>query len=87
MKIVISSSAAVMWSLIHVLQLFRYILYINVNSPDIMSSLVNYLGIVVGDSGDSEKMLPDIVNQYLINSSDISSNFTLYTKFSDNGMM
>ena len=52
-----------------------------------MSSLVNYLGIVVGDSGDSEKMLPDIVNQYLINSSDISSNFTLYTKFSDNGMM
>ena len=28
-----------------------------------------------------------IVNQYLINSSDISSNFTLYRKFSDNGMM
>ena len=85
MKVVISSSAALMWSLIHVLQLFRYILFINVNSPDIMSSLVSYLAVVVGDSGDSESMLPDVINDYFLNSSDISSNFTLYTKFSDNG--
>jgi hypothetical protein len=31
LKTVISSSAALMWSLIHVLQVFRYILMININ--------------------------------------------------------
>ena len=85
LKVVISSSAAVMWSLIHVLQLFRYILYINVNTPNIMATLISYLAIVVGDTGDTEKYIPDIIDQYMINSSDILANFTLYKKFDDNG--
>ena len=85
LKAVISSSAAVMWSLIHVLQLFRYILFINVNTSDIMETLISYLAIVVGDTGDTENILPDIIAQYLVNVSDTSTNFTLYRKFSDNG--
>ena len=85
LKVVISSSAAVMWSLIHVLQLFRYILFINVNTPNIMATLISYLAIVVGDTGDSEKYVPNIIDQYMINSSDILANFTLYKKFDDNG--
>ena len=85
LKVVISSSASIMWSLIHVLQLFRYILYINVGSSSIMSTLISYLAIVVGDIGDYESYLPDVLNEYLLNSTVISKDQILYQSFIDNG--
>lgn len=85
LKLIISSSVAVMWSLIHVLQLFRYILFINIQTPDIMENLISYLGVVIGDIEDVESIMPDLLNIYAINSSEIVKNVTLYAKFSDNG--
>ena len=50
-----------------------------------MSTLVSYLAIVVGDIGDYESYLPDVFNEYLLNSTVISTNQILYQSFINNG--
>ena len=85
LKIAIKSSAATMWSLIHVLQIFRYILLINITMPSIISVLIKYLGVVVGDIDEVQNMVPDIFNTYIVNSTELNQNVTIYPKFSDNG--
>lgn len=85
LKVVISSSAALMWSLIHVLQAFRYILLINIKMPKMTEILMKYLAVVVGDVDEMEEMIPDIFNTYIIDSDSLNVNVTLYTKFEENG--
>ena len=50
-----------------------------------MSTLISYLAIVVGDIGDVESYLPDVFNEYLLNSTMISTNQILYQSFINNG--
>ena len=50
-----------------------------------MSTLISYLAIVVGDIGDYESYLPDVLNEYLLNSTVISKDQILYQSFIDNG--
>ena len=85
LKLVISSSAALMWSLIHVLQVFRYILMININMPVMTVILMQYLAVVVGEVDEIEELMPDLVGSYLIKEEDLTYNVTLYTKFEENG--
>jgi hypothetical protein len=87
LKLVISSSAATMWSLIHVLQVFRYILMININMPLIMQILMQYLAVVVGEVDEIESLVPDIFNTYIIDGDSLKSDATLYPKFEENGKM
>ena len=86
LKVVIKSSAATMWALIHVLQIFRYILLINISMPSIISVLIKYLGVVVGDIDEMQSMVPDIFNTYIVNSTELNMNTTIYPKFEINGM-
>ena len=85
LKLVISSSAAMMWSLIHVLQVFRYILFINIKMPRMVSTLMQYLAVVVGEVDEMEEAVPDIFNSYIIDGESLNSSITLYPKFQDNG--
>ncbi|CAI2376366.1 unnamed protein product [Moneuplotes crassus] len=85
LKIVISSSAALMWSLIHALQVFRYILMINIEMPKVVDILMKYLAVVIGEIDDIEAMLPDWFSQYVVNTTDLSVNVTLYDRFEANG--
>lgn len=85
LKAVISSSAATMWSLIHVLQVFRYILLINIEMPSVMNIVYKYLGVVVGDIDEVQHIVPDIFNQYVVDSNQLNINITIYPKFVDNG--
>ena len=85
LKMVISSSAALMWSLIHVLQAFRYILLININMPILINILMEYLAVVVGEVDEIEEIMPDLFNTYVIDGDALNTNMTLYTRFEENG--
>ena len=89
LKVVISSSAALMWSLIHVLQVFRYILMINLNMPKIVDILMQYLAVVVGEIDEIEDLVPDWFSAYVLSSNptELSTNITLYSRFEENGML
>jgi hypothetical protein len=85
LKAVLSASAALMWSLIHVLQVFRYILMININMPQMIEILMTYLAVVVGEVDEMENMVPDWFGKYVVNTTDLGINITLYTRFQDHG--
>ena len=84
-KMFISSSASIMWSLIHVLQVFRYILMINIKMPKIIDILMEYMAIVVGEVDEVEKIVPDVFNIYLLNSSDINDKMYIQPSFQKYG--
>ena len=85
LKTVISTSAALMWSLIHVLQVFRYILMINLEMPKLLDILMKYLAIVIGDFDGLQDQIPNLVTKYIVNMTELSVNVTLYSRFDDNG--
>ena len=85
LKLVISSSAALMWSLIHVLQAFRYILLVNIKMPLLIGILMKYMGVVIGEVDEIDSMIPDLVNTFVINSTDISPTSILYERFEEHG--
>ena len=84
-KMFISSSAAIMWSLIHVLQAFRYILMINIKMPKIIDILMEYMAVVVGEVEEAEKIVPDVINIYFLNSSDINDKMYIQSSFQKYG--
>ena len=85
LKVVISSSAALMWSLIHVLQVFRYVLLINIKMPAIVDILVEYLVVVIGEVDEIEEMVPDLFNTYIVDGEALNTDVTLYPKFENSG--
>jgi len=84
LKVVISSSAALLWSLVHVLQVFRYILMINIRMPLLVDTLMGFLAVVVGEVDEMEELVPDLLNDYLLNAS-LPGESVLYPRFEDNG--
>jgi len=85
LKAIISSSASLMWSLVHVLQVFRYILMINIEMPKVMDILMKYLAVVVGEIDEIEDLVPNFLSQYALDMDALSINITLYQRFEDNG--
>ena len=85
LKFVISSSAALMWSLIHVLQVFRYILMMNIHMPKLIGTLMKYLVVVIGEVDELQEIVPDILNDYILDSEDLSHNMTIYPRFEESG--
>ena len=85
LRFVISSSAALMWSLIHVLQSFRCILMMNIDMPKVIGIMMEYLVVVIGEVDEIEELIPDVLNLYVLNSEDLSKNMTIYSKFEQNG--
>ena len=84
-KTVVSSSAALMWSLLHVLQAFRYILMINIVMPKLIIILMQYLAVVIGEVDEFEEILPDYFNQYVINSEELNQDVVILERFEENG--
>ena len=85
LKLLVSSSAATMWSLIHVLQVFRYILMINLDMPKLIDILMEYLAVVIGEIDEAEDMIPDWFGKYIVNVTDLGINMTLYERFEEHG--
>ena len=85
LQILIGSSAALMWGLIHSLQIFRYILMVNLNMPKLVDIILKYLAVAVGEIDEIEELMPDVISTYIIEPSDLNTNFTLYPRFEENG--
>ena len=84
-KLFISSSASSMWSLIHVLQVFRFIFMISINMPDLVSVMMDYLTVVIGEIDELEVFIPDIYNTYIIDSDELNKDAVVVGKFKENG--
>ena len=85
MKLVISSSAAVMWSLIHVLQVIRYILMMNIKMPKVIDIMMKYMVIVIGEVEEIENLIPDILNIYFLDSSELNKEMHIRPNFQKYG--
>ena len=85
LKVAISASAALMWSLIHALQALRYILLINVRMPLLINILMEYLAVVVGELDIIETAIPDFISMFIVDSDKIHENSVLYDRFQENG--
>jgi hypothetical protein len=85
LKFAIKSSAALMWSLIHVLQLFRYILMINIKMPGLIAIVMKYLGVVIGEVDEMEEIFPDVLDTYIINGASLNVNATVLPRFAEYG--
>ena len=81
----VSSSASLMWSLIHALQVFRFIFMININFPKLISVIMDYLAVVVGEVDEVEEHIPDIYNIYIINSDELNKDAVVIGQFKDIG--
>ena len=73
-----------MWSLIHVLQAFRFILMINIRMPLLVDTLMSYLAVVVGEVDEVEEMVPDLLNDYVLQKRSLRVE-VLYPRFEENG--
>ena len=73
-----------MWSLIHVLQAFRFILMINIRMPLLVDTLMSYLAVVVGEVDEMEEMVPDLLNDYVLQKRSLRVE-VLYPRFEENG--
>ena len=85
LKVAISASAALMWSLIHVLQALRYILLINVRMPLLINILMEYLAVAVGELRIIETTIPDFISMFIVDSDKLHENSILYDRFQENG--
>lgn len=59
-----------LWSLVHSLQVFSYLLYMNINFPNNLNSFVEYLQIANGGLPELEQYIPD-VSEYIIDQTEI----------------
>ena len=73
-KLFVSSTASLMWNMIHVLQVLRLILMIDIQMPRLISMTIEYLEIVIGEIDELEDVVPDPFNEYIIDSQDINEN-------------
>jgi len=87
LSILIGSSAALLWCLIHSLQIFRYILMINLSMPKLVDIILKYLPVAVGEVDEIENIMPDFISTYVVDSSDLNTNYTLYPRFEENGKL
>lgn len=72
LKVIINGSMQYLWGLVHALQVFQYLLLLNIDFPPNLPAFTSYFSIA---SGDTDSMgvtdyIPDI-KKYLINVDDI----------------
>ncbi len=49
LKIIMNSSMQYLWSLVHALQVFSYLLYLNIEFPENVKQFSKYLRVASGD--------------------------------------
>jgi hypothetical protein len=79
-----------LWGLVHALQVFQYLLLLNINFPPNLPAFVGYFSIASGDTSalGIEQYIPEI-NKWLINENDIIGRYDnelLPPKFVDAGI-
>ena len=47
--------------------------------------MMEYLVVVIGEVDEFEELTPDVLNDYILNTDDLTQNMTLYPNFEQNG--
>ena len=76
LKIIINGSMQYLWGLVHALQVFQYLLLLNINFPPNLPGFVSFFSIASGSTGSIglNSYMPDI-KKWLINVNDINGQF------------
>eukprot|EP00347_Sterkiella_histriomuscorum_P011981 403370353 len=86
LKFVLNSSMQYLWGLVHSLQVFNFLLFMNIEFPDNVLLFSKYLQVASGDIDEFNQYIPNVadmlVNQKNINEK--SDNDKLQQKFKDN---
>ena len=60
-----TSSAGFLWELLHALQLFRFMMFLNVHGPGVLYLFSEFMEVANGDVEEIEKYTPKIFSQLL----------------------
>lgn len=76
LKVIINGSMQYLWGLVHALQVFQYLLLLNIDFPPNLPAFTSYFSIASGDTGAMgiNDYMPDI-KKWLINVDDIEGQY------------
>eukprot|EP00347_Sterkiella_histriomuscorum_P006839 403351236 len=86
LKFVLNSSMQYLWGLVHALQVFNFLLYMNIDFPDNVMLFSKYLMVASGDIDEFNQYIPNVADM-IVNQDNIverSDNDKLQQKFQDN---
>ncbi len=69
-KIIMNSSMQYLWGLVHALQIFSYLLFLNIKFPENIKLFSNYLKVASGDIEEINQFIPN-TGDYLISRQDV----------------
>ncbi len=79
-----SSSDSLMWSLIHSLQIIRYICMVNVKVPKIFDVFIRYLAVTIGEVDQIYVFIPNWFGEYVVGD-EMRYETRIEQRFKDNG--
>ncbi|CDW72275.1 fu domain containing protein [Stylonychia lemnae] len=85
-KILMNSSMQFLWGLVHALQVFNFLLYINIDFPENVSVFSDYLSVASGDIEEFDTIIPNFSN-LLIDENQLNEPYDQYIldeKFKNN---
>eukprot|EP00347_Sterkiella_histriomuscorum_P005340 403356986 len=85
LKVVLNSSMQYLWGLVHALQVFNFLLYMNIDFPNNVQTFSGYLKVASGDIEEMQQYIPNIAD-YIVNIKNVESsmdNEKLQQKFID----
>ncbi|CDW90898.1 cadg multi-domain protein [Stylonychia lemnae] len=85
LKILLNSSMQFLWGLVHALQVFNFLLYMNIDFPENVELFSNYLKVASGDIDEFNQFIPNI-GDYIIDENQVNEaidNEKLQQKFQD----
>ena len=53
--------------------------------PSLIQIILKYLAVAVGEIDEIENLMPDVLTTYVVDTSELNYNYTLYPRFKDNG--
>ena len=53
--------------------------------PEMIDILMEYLVVVIGEIDELEDLIPDLINDYVIDQEELTVNMTILSKFEENG--
>jgi len=75
-----------LWSLVHALQVFNFLLYMNINFPQNLRSFGGYLEVASGEIEELQQFVPDLLS-YILDYDEIEEDWdVLQESFKEGGI-
>ncbi|CDW86063.1 cadg multi-domain protein [Stylonychia lemnae] len=76
-KVLMNSSMQYLWGLVHALQVFNFLLYINIEFPENVQIFASYLSVASGEFEELNSFIP-VISDYIIEQGDVNEPYDLY---------